>query len=97
MKMAMLTRVLVRPIITERSTMLQEQHKYTFEVALTANKGLVKQAVETLFNVKVIKVNTNRTPGKSRRFGPRLVRSKEMKKAVVTLRPGDSITVFEGV
>jgi large subunit ribosomal protein L23 len=97
MTMAKLTRVLVRPIITERSTMLQEQHKYTFEIALTANRGLVKQAVETLFNVKVLKVNTMRTPGKSRRFGPRLVRSREVKKAVVTLRRGDTITVFEGV
>jgi large subunit ribosomal protein L23 len=97
MNMAILTRVLVRPIITERSTMLQEQHKYTFEVALTANKGLVKQAVETLFEVKVLKVNTIRIPGKTRRFGPRLVRSKDIKKAVVTLRPGDTITVFEGV
>jgi large subunit ribosomal protein L23 len=97
MTMAKLTRVLVRPIITERSTMLQEQHKYTFEIALTANRGLVKQAVETLFNVKVLKVNTMRTPGKSRRFGPRLVMSREVKKAIVTLRPGDTITIFEGV
>ncbi|MDP6107418.1 MAG: hypothetical protein QGI33_03150 [Candidatus Brocadiia bacterium] len=42
-------------------------------------------------------MNTIRIPGKTRRFGPRLVRSKEIKKAVVTLRPGDTITVFEGV
>ena len=97
MTMAQLTGVLLRPVVTERSTDLQEQNKFTFEVQLTANRALVRLAVEKLFDVKVLKVNIIRTPGKTRRFGPRRVRSPEKKKAIVTLKPGDSITVFEGV
>ena len=90
-------RVLIRPVVTERSTSLQDQNKYVFEVALTATKGMVKQAVEQLFSVRVLNVNTLRRRGKTRRFGPRLVRSPERKKAIVTLRAGDKITLFEGV
>ena len=95
--MARLTRVLVRPVVTEKSTRLQEMNKYTFEVILEANQRWVKQAVEQLFNVKVMKVNMIRTPGKRKRFGPRLVQSRAQKKAIVTLRPGDKIALFEGV
>ena len=76
---------------------LQDENKYTFRVALTANKTLVKQAVETLFDVKVRKVTMVRLPGKVKRFGPRLTKGPDKKKAIVTLREGDRITVFEGV
>jgi len=89
--------VLRRPIITERSTRLQDGNKYTFEVGLTSNRGLIKQAVEKLFDVTVLQVNTIRTPGKTKRFGPRLVTKQATKKAIVTLKPGDKITVFEGI
>ena len=95
--MAKLTQTLVRPVVTEKSTSLQANDKYTFQVKLDANRELVKQAVEKLFEVKVIKVNIIRTRKKAKRFGPRLVLGKEFKKAIVTLRPGDKITVFEGV
>ena len=92
-----LTKVLLRPVVTEKSTRLQEMNKFTFEVTLTANRGLVKEAVERLFEVKVVKVNMVRTPGKVRRFGPRWVVGSARKKAIVTLKPGDTITIFEGV
>ncbi len=95
--MGQANRVLIRPVVTERSTSLQDQNKYVFEVALNATKGMVKQAVEQLFSVRVLNVNTLRQRGKTRRFGPRLVRSPERKKAIVTLQPGDKITLFEGV
>ena len=97
MTMAQLTSVLIGPVVTEKSTRLQEEDKFTFQVALTANKTLVKQAVETLFGVKVLKVTTVRIPGKVKRFGPRMVKGPDKKKAIVTLRQGDKITVFEGV
>ena len=95
--MGQANRVVLRPVVTERSTALQDQNKYVFEVALNATKGMVKQSVEQLFGVRVLNVNTMRRHGKTRRFGPRLVRSPERKKAIVTLQPGDKITLFEGV
>ena len=61
--------VLRRPIITEKSTLLQELGKYTFEVAVDANKPQIKEAVETAFNVKVDTVNTIMMRGKTRRIG----------------------------
>lgn len=97
MATSQLTGVLIRPIITERSTKLQDKNKYTFEVGLKANRGLIKQAIEKLFEVQVLSVNTIRTPGKTKRFGPHLVTKRAKKKAIVTLRPGDKITIFEGI
>lgn len=88
--------VLVRPIVTEKSTLLQEQGKYVFEVLPSANKQLVRQAVERAFDVKVVSVNMLKTRGKMKRFGPRLVRTRDIKKAVVTLKAGDRIQIFEG-
>lgn len=95
--MAQTNRILIRPVVTERSTSLQAQDKYVFEVALDATKVMIKLAVEKLFSVHVLNVNTVRTRGKTKRFGPRLVRAPEKKKAIITLRPGDRITIFEGV
>ena len=92
-----MTRILVRPVVTEKSTRLQEESKYTFEVTLTANRAQVKHAVEKLFEVKVMNVNIIRTWGKQRRFGRRRTQGPECKKAVVTLRSGDKIGLFEVV
>jgi len=92
-----MTKILVRPVVTEKSTRLQEENKFTFEVILTANRAQVKQAIEKLFEVKVMNVNIVRTPGKRRRFGRRQTQGPERKKAVVTLRPGEKIGLFEGV
>lgn len=88
--------VLVRPIVTEKSTLLQEQSKYIFEVMPRANKVQVKEAVEEAYDVKVLNVNMIKTRGKAKRFGPRWVRTPDKKKAIVTLKRGDHIQVFEG-
>ena len=90
-------RVLVKPTITEKSTILQETGKYTFEVALRANKVQIKEAVEKNFSVDVLDVNVSKLRGKRKRYGPRLVKQPDTKKAVVTLRPGDRINLIEGL
>ncbi len=89
--------VLLRPLITEKNTMLLEQNKYTFEVAREANKPQIKQAVETAFKVKVSSVNVINVPGKMRRVGRQRGMSPSWKKVVVTLEPGNKIELFEGV
>ena len=93
--------VLRRPIITEKSNYLNAQlHCYVFEVAKDATKTLVKDAVETLFDVDVIGVNLMNVPAKrTRRWRSRrlMVRRSGYKKAIVTLAEGDTIGVFEGV
>jgi large subunit ribosomal protein L23 len=89
--------VLRRPLITEKGSALQAQGKYTFQVATEANKPQVKQAVEKAFNVKVLAVNVMRVPGKKRRVGRREVLTPSWKRAIVTLKPGDKIELFESV
>lgn len=89
--------VLRRPLVTEKNTALQAQGKYAFEVAKEANKQQVKQAVEKAFNVKVTAVNVMLVSGGRRKVGRREVISSTWKKAVVTLKPGDKIQIFEGV
>jgi len=93
--------VLRRPIITEKSNYLSgKPQQYTFEVAKDATKGLVKDAIETLFDVSVVRVNILISPAKrSRRAKSRrlMVRSAGYKKAIVTLAEGDSLDMFEGV
>lgn len=90
--------IIIRPIITEKSTdLMSSQNKYTFQVDLRANKTQIKQAVEELFKVKVRKVNTSRVRGKLRRMGMNQGRKPDWKKAVVTLEPGHTIEVFEGL
>lgn len=89
--------VLLRPTITEKSTLLQEEGQYTFEIARKANKTLVKQAVEENFNVTVVSVNVTVNRGKRKRYGPRFKKLPDVKKAVVTLSPGDRIDLIEGL
>ncbi len=90
--------VLRRPLITEKNTALQApQGKYAFEVAAEANKEQVKQAVEKAFKVSVTRVNVMTVPGKRRRMRGGWVMSPSWKKAIVTLKPGDKIELFEGV
>ena len=89
--------VLLRPTITEKSTLLQEDGQYTFEIAPKANKTLVRQAVEENFNVKVLSVNITVNRGKRKRYGPRFKKQPDVKKAVVTLQPGDRIDLIEGL
>lgn len=89
--------VIIRPLVTEESTRQMEENKYTFEVALKATKTQVKRAVEEIFGVKVVKVNTSRIPGKVRRMGRFEGRRPERKKAIVQLAEGDRIEIFEGL
>lgn len=90
--------VLKRPIITEKSGYQSDNlNRYTFEVDVRANKHLVRQAVEQVFNVDVVAVNVIRVRGKQRRWGKIIGRTKDWKKAIVTLRPGQTIQFFEGV
>ena len=89
--------VLRRPLITEKNTTLQAQNKYAFEVAGEATKHQIEQAVEKAFKVKVTAVNVMTVPSKTRRVGRRQVLTQSWKKAVVTLKPGDKIELFEGV
>jgi large subunit ribosomal protein L23 len=93
--------VLRRPLITEKSNYQSGKlHQYTFEVALEANKVLVKDAIEVLFDVSVVRVNIINAPAKrSRRARSRrlLVRTPGYKKAIVTLAEGDNLEMFEGV
>lgn len=90
------TIVLRRPIVTERSTLLKEQHKYVFEVNPAATKGQIREAVQSVFKVTVLAVNTMNVPGKSRRrFGPRPGFQPDWKKAVVTIKPGQEIKYAE--
>jgi large subunit ribosomal protein L23 len=87
--------VLRRPLITEKYTALQAEGKYAFEVAKQATKTQVKEAVESAFNVKVTGMNLMTVAGKRRRLGRRILAAKPWKKAVVTLKPGDKIELFE--
>ena len=89
--------ILRRPIITEKSTLLQESGRYAFEVMVHATKHQIKMAVEEAFNVEVVKVNTMNVRGKRKRYGPRVTVQKARKKALVTLAPGNTITIFVGV
>ena len=86
--------ILIKPIVTEKSTALMEERKYTFCVPLSATKIQIRQAVEQIFKVKVQAVNTMRYEGKMKRLGRTQGRS-DWKKAVVTLKPGETIELFE--
>lgn len=92
-----LLEILRRPIISEKSTGLQRRDKYTFEVALDANKHQIKQAVELAFQVEVARVNVITMPPKWRGPGRRRGQTSPWKKAVVTLKPGQKIEFFEGL
>lgn len=87
--------VIKRPIVlTEKATRGQELNKVVFEVSLGANKIEIRAAVEKLFNVKVVDVSTLVQRGKSKRAGKRVLKKPNWKKAVVTLKAGDSIQFF---
>ncbi len=83
---------LVRPIITEKATEQQAQNRYIFEVDLKANKIMIKKAIKDLYRVNPLKVNIVRISGKNVRYGKSKGRTKNRKKAVVFLKPGDKIT-----
>jgi large subunit ribosomal protein L23 len=90
--------VVQRPLLTEKGTRLKEEaNQYLFRVARTATKVEVKQAIEQLFKVKVVDVRTLRVQGKVKRLGRFQGRRPDWKKAIVTLKAGQSIELYEGV
>ena len=92
-----LTRVIVRPVVTEKTTDMRESQKYVFEVAVEATKPEIKQAVERFFGVKVLDVRTLNMKGKPKRMGRHEGYRKDWKKAVVTVGAGDKIDLFDVV
>ncbi|MBQ3106374.1 MAG: 50S ribosomal protein L23 [Eggerthellaceae bacterium] len=86
--------VIIRPIITEHSFDMMEENTYTFEVAKDANKVEIRQAIEAIFNVSVVKVNTLNVKSKPKRVRYQLGRTRTWKKAMVTLKAGDTIEIF---
>ncbi len=89
--------VLLRPLVTEKTTVLTGLDKYVFEVDIRANKNQIKEAVQIAFSVRVEEVNTMVMKGKPKRFGRKITKRPDWKKAVVTLVQGDKIELFEGI
>ena len=87
--------ILIKPLVTEKTTALMEERKYTFRVPLAATKVEIRQAVEQIFKVKVQAGNTMRYEGKMKRLGRTQGRRSDWKKAIVTLKPGETIELFE--
>lgn len=88
---------IVAPVLTEKSTILSENNQVIFEVAMSATKPEIKDAIEALFKVKVMAVNTLVNKGKTKRFKGTPGRRKDVKKAIVTLKDGDSIDISSGL
>ena len=89
--------IIIKPVVTEKSVSLMQENKYVFKVALSANKIEIKKAIEEIFRVKVVNVNTVRVNGKTKRMGRYEGKTSDYKKAIVQLAEGDSIEVFEGL
>ncbi len=92
-----LRRIIRRPLFTEKSTGQMEVNQYVFDVHPDANKLQIAEAVEKLFEVKVMKVRTQNHMGKERRMGRFSGRRPDWKKAIVTVAEGDSIELYEGI
>ena len=89
--------ILRQPVITEKATFASERNQLVFQVALNADKKEIKTAVETLFKVKVKKVNTLRQSGKEKKFKGVIGKRNEFKKAIITLEESHSIDVTTGI
>jgi large subunit ribosomal protein L23 len=87
--------VIIRPMVSEKSYAGLEQNRYTFLVARDANKTEIKEAVQKIWGVRVLEVNTLNRKGKSKRFRYTRGKRPDQKQAVVTLAEGDSIEIFE--
>ena len=89
--------ILIRPIITEKTSQMMQENKYTFQVPLDANKVEIRQAVEAIFKVKVLNVNTIRVLGKTKRMGKYVGKRSDYKKAIVKRAEGNTSPLFEGM
>ncbi|HMB20741.1 MAG TPA: 50S ribosomal protein L23 [Spirochaetota bacterium] len=87
--------IIIRPVVTEKTTDLSEQNKYVFQVANSANKDMVKKAVKEIFNVTPDRVNVIMMRGKKKRVRYQYGYTTAWKKAIVTLKAGDKIELFE--
>ena len=96
MKINSLSDIILSPVVTEKSTLLQEAGKYTFKISKHADKLSVKKAVEELFEVKVSSVNIIVKKGKPKTFGRNRIITPAFKKAIVSLIDGDTINISEG-
>lgn len=91
------SQVIIRPVVSEKSYVLASVNKYTFRVHPDAHKTQIRQAVEKLFDVKVVAVRTISVKSKPKRRGVIHGRTRQWKKAVVQVRPGDTIPIFQGL
>jgi large subunit ribosomal protein L23 len=87
--------IIIRPVISEKTYGLLDENKYTFIVDPRANKTQIKQAIEGIFEVKVLGVNTMNRPGKRKRRGLIIGQRPDTKRAIVTVAPGDEIELFD--
>ena len=91
------TQVIIRPVVSEKSYVLATADRYTFRVHPDANKTQIRQAVEALFDVGVLEIRTSSVKSKPKRRGRTAGRTREWKKAIVQVREGDTIPVFQGL
>ena len=91
------SQVIIRPVVSEKSYVLAEVGKYTFRVHDRAHKTQIRQAIEQLFDVKVVGVRTASVKSKPKRRGHTAGRSRQWKKAIVQVREGDTIPIFRGL
>ncbi len=91
------SQIIIRPVVSEKSYVLAEVGKYTFRVNDKAHKTQIRQAVEELFDVKVVEVRTSSVKSKPKRRGHTSGRTRQWKKAIVQVREGDTIPVFRGL
>lgn len=90
-------RTVINPTISEKATFLSTENKYVFEVYKDANKKQISQAIKDIYGVEPVKINIINLSGKQRRYGRYTGRTKDRKKAIVTLKDGQNIQVYEGV
>jgi large subunit ribosomal protein L23 len=91
------SQVIVRPVVSEKSYVLSAAGRYTFRVHPDAHKTLIRQAVESLFDVHVVEVRTQSVKSKPKRRGATSGRTRAWKKAIVQVREGESIAIFQGL
>jgi large subunit ribosomal protein L23 len=91
------SQVIIRPVVSEKSYVLASADKYTFRVHPDAHKTEIRQAIESLFDVGVVEVRTMNVKSKPKRRGVVWGKTRTWKKAVVQVRPGDSIPIFQGL
>jgi large subunit ribosomal protein L23 len=89
------SQIIIRPVVSEKSFVLAEAGKYTFRVADKAHKTQIRQAIEELFDVKVVEVRTSSVKSKPKRRGQTAGRTRKWKKAIVEVRAGDTIPIFQ--